>query len=312
MMANEVIKVIRSEGFFHGRMLRSYQRASQVIEASLAGERQILPMFGPSRIGKGEVAQALMADFPTQEVNGKICKPLIRVTAPTEPNQRALTLSIIRGLGGRVLSKCSTPDLYDQALRQLEIAKVRAIIVDEVQHLAELHSPQKVRALADFFKVLSDELNISLILLGLPAAERLLGLNEQLRGRSLATELIYPYSWISAADRQDFAAGISLVAAAYSEQGWIFELSGDVAIKSLYASSLGRFGMLVDLFSHAETNNANKIIDVRCLAKAYRNAVNDQPFSGNPFTPGTVISDHDLNAAYVKVLREAHLPIPRL
>lgn len=33
--------------------------------------------------------------------------------------------------------------------------------------------------------------------------------------------------------------------------------------------------------------------------------------SGNPFTPGTVISDHDLNAAYVKVLRgEAHLLFP--
>lgn len=66
---------------------------------------------------------------------------------------------------------------------------------------------QKVRALADFFKVLSDELNISLVFtwpsLLLSACW---GLNEQLRGRSLATELIYPYSWISAADRQDFAA----------------------------------------------------------------------------------------------------------
>ena len=107
-MVAPVTKVVRSEGFFHGRLLQSYERAKRVVEQSILGERQILPLFGPSRIGKLEIAQALMADFPNQKINGGICKPLIRVASPPEPNQRSLTLSIIRGMEGRVLSKSNT------------------------------------------------------------------------------------------------------------------------------------------------------------------------------------------------------------
>ncbi|MNR65281.1 hypothetical protein D3C85_1882560 [compost metagenome] len=69
---------------------------------------------------------------------------------------------------------------------------------------------------------------------------------------------------------------------------------------------------MVDFLSHAETNNARKVIDMKCLAKAYAHGINHQPFSGNPFSPGTEISEHALNAEYVKVLQQAHLPIPKL
>lgn len=311
-MVDVVSKVVRSEGFFHGRLLQSYERAKHVIEQSLLGQKQILPLFGPSRVGKTEIAQALMADFPNQEMSGRICKPLIRVVAPVEPNQRSITLSIIRGMDGRVLSKSHTSDLYDQMLRQLEVAGVRVIIFDEIQHLSEYGSAQKVRLAADFLKVLCEEQSVSLILMGLPVAQRLLGLNEQVWARCLSTELIYPYGWISAADRQDFAAGVELIAEAYREQGWSIHVDDASTLKALYAACVGRFGILVDLFSHAETNNTHKVIDAKCLAKAYAHAVNEQHFSGNPFLPGTEISESELNAAYVKVLNQAHLPVPKL
>ncbi|MDD2162612.1 TniB family NTP-binding protein [Pseudomonas sp. MIL19] len=311
MMTNIVKKVARSESFFHGRLKQSYERGRQVIEQSLLGERQIFPLSGPSRIGKLEIAQAWMEDFPNQELDGRLCKPLIRVTAPVEPNQRSLTLSIIRGLDGRVLGKCSTSDMYDQALRQLNVAGVRTIIIDEIQHLSEYGSAQKVRAAGDFLKVLSDELNISLILMGLPSAGRLLELNEQLRGRCLTTEFIYPYAWISAEDRQHFAAGIELIAEAYRDQNWSIQVEDATTIKALYAASVGRFGILIDLFSHAETGNDRKLIDAKCLAKAYAHAVNEKYFSDNPFLSSTEISERELNAAYVKVLKQAYLPIPK-
>lgn len=147
--------------------------------------------------------------------------------------------------------------------------------------------------------------------MGLPVAERLLGLNEQLRGRCLATELIYPYAWVSDADRAGFAAGIGLITEAYREQGWTIAFDEASDLPALYGSCIGRFGILVDLFSHAETNNPRQVIDLKCLAKAYANAVNEQYFSGNPFLPSTNISDNELNAAFVKVLNQAHLPIPK-
>jgi hypothetical protein len=82
--------------------------------------------------------------------------------------------------------------------------------------------------------------------------------------------------------------------------------------RPLYAACMGRFGVLIDFLSHAETNNLRKVIDMKCLAKAYAHGINHQPFSGNPFSPSTQISEHELNAEYVKVLQQAHLPIPKL
>jgi len=140
----------------------------------------------------------------------------------------------------------------------------------------------------------------------------LLSLNEQLRGRCLTTELIYPYAWISTTDREGFAAGAQLIAEAYREQGWSIHVEDTPTLKALYAACVGRFGLLVDLFSHAETGNTRKVIDTKCLAKAYAHAVNEQHFSGNPFLSNTDISEHELNAAYVTVINQAHLPIPKL
>lgn len=311
-MTNVASKVVRSEGFFHGHLLRAYERGRQMIEQSLLGERQILALFGGTGVGKTEIATAWEADYPHQNLNGRISKSLIRVNCPVEPNQRSMTLSIIRGLQGRVLLKCNTSDLHDQALEQLKVAGVRTIIFDEVQHFSENLSPQKIRMAGDFLKLIQEELKISFILIGLPIAQRLLELNEQLKRRCLATELIYPYAWISVADRQDFAAGVALIADAYREQGWKTALDDPDTLKALYAACMGRFGVLIDFLSHAETNNPCKVIDMKCLAKVYAHAINEQPFSGNPFLPGTEISDHELNAAYVRVLQQAHLPIPKL
>src|SRR5262245_52674064 len=112
-------KIARSERFFHGRLLQAYERAQGVVEAALMGERQILPILGPTRTGKTELAEALLADYPTQELDGRIGKPVIRVSTPTDPSPRSMSLNLIRGLEGRVLSKVSTADLHDQAFRQL-------------------------------------------------------------------------------------------------------------------------------------------------------------------------------------------------
>ncbi len=99
---------------------------------------------------------------------------------------------------------------------------------------------------------------------------------------------------------------------AYREHGWKTVLDDPDSLKPLYAACMGRFGVLIDFLSHAETDNSRKLIDMKCLAKAYAHGINHQPFSGNPFSPSTQISEQELNAEYVRVLQQAHLPIPKL
>lgn len=312
-MTNLATKVVRSEGFFHGHLLRAYERGRGVIEQSLRGERLIFAMFGSAGLGKTETVTGWVSEFPQQQTaQGKITRPVIHVTCPVEPNQRSMALSIIRGLQGRALSRSSTSDVVEQLVAQLKVAEVKTIIFDEVQHLAENLSAAKMKIAVNFLQFILDQCDISLILVGLPTAQRFINVDPAFQRRCLATELIYPYAWSSDRHRQDFAEGVALIAEAYREHGWKTVLDDPDSLKCLYAACMGRFGVLIDFLSHTETDNPRKVIDMKCLAKAYAHGINHQPFAGNPFSPGIDVSEYELNAEYVRVLQQAHLPIPKL
>lgn len=320
-MANLASKVVRSEGFFHGHLLRAYERGRGVIEHAHAQaqvpeqkrEPQIFPLMGAEGTGKTETISAWVSEFPQQQkAQGKITKPVIHVTCPVEPDQRSVAQNIIRGLQGRVLSRSTKTDVVEQALEQLRILEVRAIIVDEVQHIAENLSTAKMKIAVHFLQYIVDQSKASMILVGLPTAQRLINVEPAFQRRCLATELLYPYAWGSPSHRQDFADGVALIAEAYREHGWKTVLDDPDSLKCLYAACMGRFGVLIDFLSHTETDNPRKVIDMKCLAKAYAHGINHQPFAGNPFSPGIDVSEHELNAEYVRVLQQAHLPIPKL
>ncbi|PAV47287.1 transposase [Pseudomonas sp. HAR-UPW-AIA-41] len=316
-MTNLAKKVVRSEGIFHAHMLRAYERGLAVIaQAQVPADKrepQIFPLLGPAGVGKSETIAAWCADYPQQQdAQGKIVKPVIHVICPVEPNQRSIALSIIRALQCRVLSRSSTSDVVDQAMGQLKVAEVNTIIFDEVQHLAENLRAEKMKIAVNFLQYILETSKASLILVGLPTAQRFINFESAFQRRCLATELLYPYAWASTSHRQDFADGVAMIAEAYREHGWKTVLDDPDSLKPLYAACMGRFGVLIDFLSHAETDNSRKLIDMKCLAKAYAHGINHQPFSGNPFSPSTQISEQELNAEYVRVLQQAHLPIPKL
>ena len=316
-MTNLATKVVRSEGFFHCHLLRAYERGRGVIAQAQrpADERepQILPLFGAAGVGKTDTILAWLADFPPQQTTqGKITTPVIHVICPVEPDRRSIALSIIRGLKGRVLSRCNTTDVVDQAVGQLKIAGVNTIIFDEVQHVADNLSTAKKNIAVQFLQNILEQCRVSLIIVGLPTAQGFINIDPAFQRRCVATELLYPYAWSSDRQRQDFADGVALIAEAYREHGWKTVLDDPESLKPLYAACMGRFGVLIDFLSHAETDNSRKLIDMKCLAKAYAHGINHQPFSGNPFSPSTQISEQELNAEYVRVLQQAHLPIPKL
>ncbi len=91
MMLDSAKKVVRSEGFFHGHLLRAYERGRGVIEQSFRGEQQIFPFQGCAGVGKTETITCWVSEFPQQQTTqDKVTKPVIHVTCPVEPNQRSI------------------------------------------------------------------------------------------------------------------------------------------------------------------------------------------------------------------------------
>ncbi|MFX6040302.1 TniB family NTP-binding protein, partial [Acinetobacter baumannii] len=83
--------------------------------------------------------------------------------------------------------------MFDLMVTQLRLAGTRVVVFDEISHLVDEGSRVPPRASSDWLKTLTDKLNMTLILFGIPRLERLFSANEQLRRRACPARSFLPY-----------------------------------------------------------------------------------------------------------------------
>ena len=176
----------------------AFERASAEIDLRLAtrlpGAGSIIPVFGPTRVGKSEMmrrlerrAEPASSLFPIKNV--------ILANIPPETSSRGIYAAILRKLGREPGKSEDTNSVKSRVFRGLEALTIDVVVLHEVNHIAELGSKLTSRAAADHLKALVDETGVTLILDGLPRFQRIIDQNEQLRDRATGTILSKPYDW---------------------------------------------------------------------------------------------------------------------
>lgn len=223
--------------------------------------------------------------------------------------------AIIDALDTRRYGRYSAEQATARASFLLKTAKVRVLLFDEIQHVVERNTARSWYEVADWLKTLSDELNLSLLLIGLPAAREILSVNQQLRDRATSPHIIYPYNWNNPADIAEFCRCLLSVSQVLAQQGYTLPSMTDIdLVRRCYAATHGRYGMVVKLFEEARYQ-AQKAkvttISLQTLADACRVSVDDEGDVGNPFDADTELSDSVLVQRYVALLNESGLRAPR-
>lgn len=306
---------LSNERVMHQQFQRAYDFSRGIVERSVEGERLIAMLLGVPRLGKSMVGELLLADFPATSDQGVQEIPIIRVVTPTRPTKKAMAEAIIDALDTRRYGRYSTEQATARASFLLMTAKVRVLLFDEIQHVVERNTSKSWYDVADWLKILSDGLNLSLLLIGLPTAREILSVNPQLRDRATSPHIIYPYNWNHPGDIAEFCRCLLSLSQVLAQQGYALPSMTDLdLVRRFYAATDGRYGMAVKLFEEArhQAQKAKvKTITMQTLADAFRVSVGDEGEVGNPFETDADFSDSVLVQRYVALLNESGLKAPR-
>ncbi len=306
---------LSNERVMHQRFQMAYDFVRDIVERSVEGERLIGLLLGLPRLGKSLISELLLADFPMKTDQGVQVIPIVRVVTPTRPTKKSMAEAIIDALDTRRYGRYSADQATARATFLLKTAQVRVLLFDEIQHVVERNTAKSWYEVADWLKTLSDRLNLSLLLIGLPAAREILSVNYQLRDRATAPHIIYPYNWNHPGDIEEFCRCLLALSQVLSRQGLSLPRMTDIdVVRRFYAASNGRYGMLVKLFEEArhQAQKAEiKTITTQTFANAFRVSLGVDGDVENPFEADAELSDSALVKRYVSSLSEAGLRTPR-
>lgn len=303
--------LIKYELIEHATFRDGFDRLESTVQRGLKGESLIFPIFGPTRVGKSELIKTVMADHAPKVIEGIRRLPIVRVPTPVNPTRRSLPIALLEALGSPRYNRSSSEELTRMAYELIKITGTRVVVFDELQHFVEHGSRTAAREAADWLKVLGEEMNLTLVLTGLPVANEVLTRNEQLRDRAEKVFYFRPYNWNHEGEQLEFRRTLMSLTEAFTEAGWRVPEATDLDYgKRVYASTLGRIGMLVKVFHAAEHLAEGRSITETTLAKAYAQTVNTGFLEFNPFE-GDPPVESLLGQGFAKMLTEAGLPMPR-
>ena len=303
--------LVKYELIEHSTFSKAMDRLDMTVKRGLNGESLILPIFGPTRVGKTELVKTVLSENQPKIVDGVRRMPIVRVVTPVNPTRRSLPVALLEGLGSPRYSRSSSEELTRMACELIKITGTRVLVFDEMQHFVERGSRTAAREAADWLKVLAEEMSLTLVLTGLPVANEVLTRNEQLRDRAEAVFEFRPYNWNDEVDQLEFRRAVLAMAEAFGEAGWRVPDAADLDFaKRVYAACLGRIGMLVKLFQTAEHLAKGHRITDQILIRAYAEGVNTRFLEFNPFE-GKPPVESLLGQGFARMLTEAHMTVPK-
>lgn len=280
-------------------------RVDDIVQRTLAGEQQILPICGPSRVGKTYATLPAQQQFTESREGSKRTVAWLYVKISQAPSLSSLPRAILKAAGmGAWASNRSGPEvLTGQAQDAVRKLGVKFLVIDEAHHYAEKGSKASALDAANAVKNFVDQTGLSCILPGLPSLLGLLNRDEQLRARALASHHFLPYVWQIDDHRTKFEELLADILAYLERSGYSFSLSGDFA-QRVYISTSGRIGMVVKLLNEAcYIARESKRIDGTVLRKAHGQAVQHEAEGPNPFVGD--VSDADALAAFTRLMHQS-------
>ncbi len=292
----------------HNFFSEVYNNLSSLVSDALDGYSAIVPVVGPTRVGKSQVIASVLSNAPApQTLTDLGGLPFVYMRCPTRPTTTSLPEMALLAMSLSKFSKKTSDEITRHLIRHLKRARTRVLVIDEIQHCIEAGSRMGDRTIGDWIKNLQADLGIVVILVGLPSALEIFRRNEQLDERGLAPIYFNPYRWLIPEEEDGFGAAVVSYMEALEELGIHLNIDYEQLVTGMYAISGGRIGLLNKFFSELRRRkegtltpkDLNGVFEkTSCVRRPCK-----LPFSEKGF------SDQELLAAYFRVMNEAGIPM---
>lgn len=253
---------------------QAYRRISRIHKMSLAGNRpRHLMILGPSGAGKSSVMEEYCRYFPETEETEFRHIPVLRVEIKSSPTVRSVAEDILKAMGVPMAYRGTVNEKTDRVIASLQKLKVELLMLDEVQHLLGANKRSfGSNNETEWLKTLLNQIEIPVVLTGLPYAQALLSTNEQLRRRLDGVCNLTPFSVEDEDAAADFAGVISWFDSEIHD-GHPIGLHKDDMLYRLFYATNGLIGYLSKLLIGAmeiRLEHGQKRIDNWMLEQSFR------------------------------------------
>lgn len=146
-------------------------------------EPECLAIIGDTGTGKSTLINKFVLKHPRIEHEEYSQIPVLSVGLPAKCSIKTLAGRLLRALGSLYWNRGDEGERTVSLIKLLKACKVRLIILDEVNHLADRGAEKSHYLVGDWIKQVIQESGIPIVLVGTPAAAILLETNEQLADR---------------------------------------------------------------------------------------------------------------------------------
>lgn len=190
--------------FRHSR----FQAAREAIEATIRNadryaDKSLLPIIGPSRSGKSRLLEDCLAALYPADLPADAVRAVRHVVMPRSSRPKAMLMKLQHALGYPFYAVGTEDQMLIRLVPLLRKLEVNVLLIDELQHCIS-HRGQINYDIADIFKVLLDEAQVTIVAAGLESAAQVLDANEQLTGRCDQAVLLPRFDWTDPDSRAEF------------------------------------------------------------------------------------------------------------
>jgi hypothetical protein len=280
----------------HKRFIDTYDELSEVFFLSKeCYTPEQLCILGPTGAGKTYLVEEFVDQHPRVNLDDRTVIPVLYVKVPPNAKSpKALASKILRNMGDPFFDSGTEGNMTQRIHNFVRECKIEMIILDEFQHLINRDTDHVLKTASEWLKTFIEEINIPVVLCGLPDSQRIFKHNEQLDSRYTNRIEYKPFCFATQDDQKEFRTFLKAIDQALPFANWSHLADPDTAAKIYYFSfGLPRYVMrLLKAASKLALKKGYDSIEMDQLRDGFNKITRSvRPYAINPFE----IESFDLN-----------------
>lgn len=252
------------------------------------GACESLLLVAQTGSGKTTVLQHYAARHPRSRHAGTTRVPVLLVATPPAPSVKTFAEAFLTALGDPLADRGTASWKTQRVVHYLRACGVELLFVDEFQHFHDGRRRTESHHVADWLKNLINEIQIPVVLSGLPRAVSVVNANPQLRRRFSAPRYLRPFAFDTVAGQHEFRAVLKQLRGLIPIE--CVELHEANLARRFHFATNGLIDFLIKILDEAVSRCAAETagkVELRTLEAAFVNSVwRDVPPILNPFHEG--------------------------
>ncbi|WP_019156811.1 TniB family NTP-binding protein [Robertmurraya massiliosenegalensis] len=165
-----------------------------------------LYLYGETGLGKSTILKEYKNKYPSKRIGGSTKLPVLYLTVPVGATPKSVASKILLEMGDPNYDRGTENNMTARILSFVEKCEVEMIIIDEFQHLIDSESKKVLNKASNWVKNLTNDVNIPILVCGMPESSKVFEINEQLDRRFCEKQSLQPFSYQSREDQIEFRA----------------------------------------------------------------------------------------------------------